>query len=179
MSKKENLICDKIEFNSKSLGFSEGSFLREVQLGSGSGYCDMVFIPDDKQEIPYIIEAKRINNPEIKDAVIGQLLLYLTHASEIPIKEWLKYREALNNGLHKGFSINKVFNEPEKQIIDRWKIKDCGRFKTSEIPIIIGVDSWDTELERRLAKILNVMEKHQFRCGLIITEPEVKWYKKP
>lgn len=160
----ETDICRAIEHFPQAIGYPGALSLKQVQLGSGSGYVDLVLLPNpqltDKKLV--ILEAKRSANRASLADVIGQLLKYYAKALAIGSEGFEIMRaRAVEPGLadHKRLSAGRLMGVSRGS--DALKQLRSGQpLIPADIDLVVALDEAPKLVVSRLVPIIRILQSH-------------------
>lgn len=138
---------------------------REMAIGSWS----LDFLLVDQYGIPTLVEAKLVENPESRRAVVGQIIEYAANAANAwgegrlrdrAAEYWHKNNKELNDVL------SEILGENDKDIDDFWGIVE-ENLQRGKIRLIITTDELRPEV-RQIIKYLNTETRNAEVLGLEI-----------
>jgi hypothetical protein len=147
-----------------SIGCPGARPLHELQLGSGSGFADLVLImpPGSDGQRVAIVEAKRIENTDAAANVVGQLLKYYAHALQLGVEGvealWRAAERHDCKKQHGRLSAAQALGASGKD--EAYARLKAGRPLTaSEVTLHIALDGVDAKAEKRLDLIVDTLKK--------------------
>jgi len=143
----------------------------DAKLGHGGGRADLVVVSNEPSIV--IVEAKLHANPGLKDAVVGQVMLYYVTALTTEPRQILEGLRRAAKGLKRNgkLGLDQIMREKsiEETEVFTWIENALEQARTggTSVRAVVATDDWDEKRDlRRLGKVVRFLAEHQIRLDV-------------